>query len=148
LVNGPSGKGVDDLYTPEITKATGVFDATHSVVCTVENDQLKVRAIINEIHGLRHDGTAGPGVPEVFGMNFQAVSVGQKLVKDNFDNSCAHDNNPAINQQPGGYVDGAGTPSAVLAYALRSTDAALASMIQALKDRGIYHSTLFIVTAK
>src|SRR5205807_9800948 len=72
LVNGPSGQGVDDLYTPEITQATGVFDATHSVVCTVENAQLKVRALINEIDGLRHEGTAGPGVLEVFGMNFQA----------------------------------------------------------------------------
>src|SRR5215472_1002856 len=30
LVNGPSGKGVDDLYTPEITNVNG-FDATVSV---------------------------------------------------------------------------------------------------------------------
>ena len=60
-------------------------DATVSVVCTVKNDQLKVQAILNEIHGLNHDGTPGPGVPAVFGMNFQAVSVGQKLAKDNFD---------------------------------------------------------------
>src|SRR5438270_7120599 len=148
LVNGPSGKGVDDLYTPEITQATGVFDATHSVVCTVENDQLKVKAIINEIHGLRHDGSPGPGIPEVFGMNFQAVSVGQKLAKDNFDNSCVDDNDPSINQQPGGYADGDGTPSQVLAYGLQKTDEALASMIQALKSQGIYDSTLFIVTAK
>ena len=148
LVNGPSGTGVDDLYTPEITQATGVFDATHSVVCTVENDQLKVKAIINEIQGLRHDGSPGPGVPEVFGMNFQAVSVGQKLVKDNFDNSCAGDTDPSINQQAGGYVDGAGTPSVVLAYSLQKTDEALGSMIQALKRQGIYESTLFIVSAK
>src|SRR5450432_3325632 len=38
LVNGPSGAGVDDLFTPEITNVNG-FDATVSVVCTVENDQ-------------------------------------------------------------------------------------------------------------
>src|SRR5690349_6355579 len=84
LVNGPSGKGVDDLYTPEITNVDG-FDATHSVVCTVENDQKKVHAIINEINGLTHDGKKAPGTPVVFGMNFQAVSVGEKLAKDNFD---------------------------------------------------------------
>ena len=90
----------------------------------------------------------GPGIPEVFGMNFQAVSVGQKLAKDNFDNSCVDDNDPSINQQPGGYADGAGTPSQVLAYGLQKTDEALASMIQALKSQGIYDSTLFIVTAK
>ena len=81
---------MDDLYTPEITNVNG-FDATVSVVCTVQKDQLKVNAIINEIHGLRHDGSPGPGVPAVFGMNFQAVSVGQKLSSDNFDGSCNND---------------------------------------------------------
>ena len=147
LVNGPSGKGVDDLYTPEITNVNGL-DNTHSVVCTVQNDQLKVQGILNEINGLTHDGKPGPGTPVIFGMNFQAVSVGQKLVKDNYDNSCVSDTNPAINQQPGGYLDGSGTPSAVLTYGLQQTDAALASMIAALKAQGLYNSTLFIVTAK
>jgi hypothetical protein len=145
LVNGPSGHGVDDLYTPEITNVGG-FDATASVVCTVANDQKKVKAIINEIHGLRHDGASGAGVPEVFGMNFQAVSVGQKLAKDNSDGSCKTDTQ--FTGQAGGYLDGAGTPSAVLAYGLQQTDEALGSMIQALKDQGIFESTLFIVSAK
>ena len=45
-------------------------------------------------------------------------------------------------------MDGAGTPSAVLAYGLRKTDEALASFISALKAQGIYDSTLIIVTAK
>jgi len=147
LVNGPSGTGVDDLYTPEITNVNGL-DNTHSVVCTVGNDLKKVHAIVNEIHGLTHDGKPGPGVPVIFGMNFQAVSVGQKLVKDNFDNSCVSDTDPTINQQPGGYTDGSGTPSAVLAYGLQQTDAALARMITALKNQGLYDSTLFIVSAK
>jgi hypothetical protein len=146
LVNGPSGNGVDDLYTPEVTNVNGL-DNTHSVVCTVQNDHLKVQAIINEIHGLKHDGQPGSGVPEVFGMNFQAVSVGQKLAIDNFDSSCVSDTG-SLNGQPGGYKDGSGTPTAVLAYGLDQTDAALASMIQALKDQQIYDSTLFIVTAK
>jgi type I phosphodiesterase/nucleotide pyrophosphatase len=147
LVNGPSGHGVDDLYTPEITNVDG-FDATGSVVCTAENDQKKVQAIINEINGLTHDGKSAPGVPAVFGMNFQAVSVGQKLAKDNKDGSCLDDTDPTINGQPGGYLDGSGTPSAVLSYGLRKTDQALASMITALKNRGLYDSTLFIVSAK
>jgi arylsulfatase A-like enzyme len=118
------------------------------VVCTVENDQKKVQAIINEINGLNHDGSKATGTPAVFGMNFQAVSVGQKLVKDNYDNSCIDDTDPTVNQQPGGYTDGSGTPSAVLAYGLQKTDQALGSMIVALKNEGIYDSTLFIVTAK
>jgi hypothetical protein len=147
LVNGPSGTGVDDLYTPEITNVNGL-DNTHSVICTVANDAKKVRAILNEIKGLSHDGKQSPGVPMVFGMNFQAVSVGQKLVKDNYDNSCKIDTDPTINQQAGGYVDGSATPSAVLAYGLQKTDEALASMIRLLKSQGLYDTTLFIVTAK
>ena len=145
LVNGPSGHGVQDLFTPEITNNNG-FDATVSVVCTVANDQLKVNAILNEIHGRHHDGTPGLGVPEVFGMNFQAVSVGQKLSNDNSDGSCTTDT--LFTGKPGGYIDGSGTPTAVLAYALQKTDDALASFISALKTQGIYDSTLIIVSAK
>ena len=145
LVNGPSGRGVDDLFTPEITNVNG-FDATVSVVCTVENDQLKVNAILNEIRGRRHDGAPGRGIPTVFGMNFQAVSVGQKLAKDNSDGSCIDDT--TFTGQVGGYLDGDGSPSAVLAYGLQKTDDALRSMISTLKSQGIYDSTLFVVTSK
>jgi hypothetical protein len=144
LVNGPSGKGVDDLYTPEITNVNG-FDATVSVDCTVANDELKVKAIINEINGLTHDGKPAGRTPAVFGMNFQAVSVGQKLAKDNGDGSCPQSTHTG---KPGGYVDGAGTPTDVLAFGLQKTDEALGDMIQALKHRGIFNSTLFIVSAK
>jgi hypothetical protein len=147
LVNGPSGNGVNDLYTPEITNVNG-FDATVSVVCTAENDDRKVNAILNEIHGLRHDGLAWNGTPTLFGMNFQAVSVGQKLAMDNRDGSCADDTNPKINGQSGGYKDGSGTPTDVLAYGLDKTDQALGKMIRALKERGIFESTLFIIASK
>jgi len=145
LVNGPSGKGVDDLFTPEVTNVNG-FDNTVSVVCTVENDQKKVVGILNEIKGLRHDGTPGRGTPTVFGMNFQGVSVGQKLSIDNAAGGCTDDT--MFTGKPGGYKDGAGTPTDVLAYALEKTDVALGSMIQGLKARHIYDSTLFIVSAK
>ena len=144
LVNGPSGKGVDDLYTPEITNVNG-FDATVSVDCTVANDELKVKAIINEINGLTHDGKPAGGTPAVFGMNFQAVSVGQKLAHDNSDGSCPQSKHTG---KPGGYLDGAGTPTDVLAFGLQKTDEALGDMIQALKHRGIFNSTLFVVSAK
>jgi len=146
IANGPSGHGVNDLFTPEITNNNG-FDATVSVVCTAQNDQIKVQAILNEIHGLTHDGKPAH-VPAVFGMNFQAVSVGQKLATDNKDGSCTADTDPTINKQPGGYLDGAGTPSVVLSYGLKKTDDALWSMINALKQQNLYDSTLVIVTAK
>src|SRR5437667_3740818 len=145
LVNGPSGKGVEDLYTPEITNVNGL-DNTVSVVCTVNNDSLKVAAILNEIPCLRPDRTPGHGQRVVLGMYFQAVSVGQKLAKDNFDGSCAADT--TFTGRPGGYKDGAGTPTDVLAYALQKTDQALGSMTQAPKAQRIYDSTLFIVSSK
>ena len=147
ITNGPSGKGVDDLYTPELTNFNG-FDNTVSVVCTSQNDELKVQAILNEIHGLTHDGSKKVGVPAVFGMNFQAVSVGQKLSIDNKAGGCTTDTDPTINGQAGGYVDGAGTPTKVLQFGLDYVDGALGRMIKALKSQGIYNRTLFIVSAK
>ncbi len=149
IANGPSGKGVDDLFTPEITNAGG-FDNTVSVVCTAQNDNLKVQGVLNEIRGFTHDGKTQVGVPNVFGMNFQAVSVGQKLESDNkvSDPSLKCPTDTALAGKPGGYTDGRGTPTEVLSYALQQTDAALGKMIAALKTQGIYDSTLFIVTAK
>jgi predicted AlkP superfamily pyrophosphatase or phosphodiesterase len=151
IANGPSGKGVDDLFTPELTNA-GFFDNTVSVVCTAQNDNLKVQGILNEIRGFTHDGKHHVGVPTVLGMNFQAVSVGQKLESDNKVSNpalaCPTDTDPTIAGQPGGYTDGLGTPTAVLSYGLKKTDDALGMMIEELKDQGIYDSTLFIVTAK
>jgi hypothetical protein len=147
LVNGPSGKGVDDLYTPEITNAPG-FDNTISVVCTAQNDALRVAAVLNEIHGLNHQGTKKVGVPALFGMNFQAVSVGQKLRVNNLGGGCASDTDPSINGNPGGYLDGSGTPTRVLAYGLKKTDDALWQFIHALRAEGLYESTLIIVTSK
>jgi arylsulfatase A-like enzyme len=81
----------------------------------------------------------------VLGMNFQGVSVGQKLSIDNAAGGCPND---ALTGQVGGYIDGAGTPTAVLQYGLDQTDQALRMMINALKARHIYESTLFIVSAK
>jgi hypothetical protein len=152
LVNGPSGTGVDDLYTPEVTNVGGL-DNTVSVVCTAENDQLKVQGVLNQIHGKKHDGSPARGVPTVFGMNFQAVSVGQKLTHETPDPSCLVDAATTaaattLSTHTGGYVDGSGTPTDVLNYGLEQTDAALASMIDALKSEGLYESTLFVVTAK
>src|SRR5207248_2670877 len=64
-----------------------------------------------------------------------------------FDGSCVSDTG-ALNGHSGGYVDGAGTPTAVLQYGLDKTDQALGMMIQALKSEGIYDSTLTVVSAK
>jgi hypothetical protein len=46
--------------------------------------------------------TPGPGVPVVFGMNFQAVSVGQKLAKDNSDGKAARNSEAYLRREHGG----------------------------------------------
>ena len=76
-------------------------------------------------------------------MNFQAVSVGQKIASDN-------DPRPQANLKGkrGGYLDASGTPSEVLIFGLDQTDASLAKMVNALKEEGVYDSTLVIVSAK
>jgi hypothetical protein len=158
LVNGPSGAGVEDLYTPEINSlvanggtVSGInlsgsvsgCNGTNSLItisgisvytdCTKTQeayDDIKVKAILNEIDGKSADGTVLRGyVPAIFGMNFQAVSVGQKLT-------------------PAGYVDANYTPSAALAEAIAHTDASIGLMVAELQKRGLSKDTLIIVTAK
>src|SRR5437867_2230255 len=92
FTNGPSGRGVVDLYTPEIRNAS----ASRQLPPIVEFDDIRVQAIVNEIDGMDHTGKTRVGVPAIFGMNFQAISMGQKL--------------------PGafGYTDASATPTANL----------------------------------
>jgi len=125
LLNGPSGKGIDDLYTPEIA-ANG--DASKSITKTEGNDDLKVSALVNEIEGKDHTGNKSVLVPTLFGMNFQAINVGQKL--------------------PGnGYTD-SGNLSSGLAGAMKHTDESLGKVVNELKKQNLYDSTLIIITAK
>jgi arylsulfatase A-like enzyme len=71
----------------------------------------------------------------VFGMNFQAVSVGEKLVEKSISTT-------------GGYADAAGTPSAALLNEIEFVDASIGRMVAELKAHGRYDSTLIIVSAK
>jgi hypothetical protein len=71
FLNGPSGKGVDDLFTPEIRLTT----KTRSIPKMEAYDDGKVDGILNEIDGKDHSGAQQVGVPEIFGMNFQAISM-------------------------------------------------------------------------
>ena len=119
-VSGPTGtstpSNVDDYYSPEVNSNSialpGVKTATGLDCSKLPNnnggdwttdfdnikcyDQLKVNAVVNWIHGKSHLGTGTAPVPAIFGMNFQAVSVGQKLIEKGVF---------------GGYQDAAGTPT-------------------------------------
>jgi hypothetical protein len=85
IVNGPSGAGVQDLFTPEVNSNDPITgqDTTTGFCSVQRNDALKVQAVLNEIDGLPSTGGSPAGVPTIFGMNFQAVSIGQKLAVAN-----------------------------------------------------------------
>jgi hypothetical protein len=152
--NGPSGKGVDDFYGPEInsipvplpqisgcsvvafpdpTPDDGWTTSFANIRCY---DSLHVQAVINQIDGYNHDRSKRTGVPTVFGTNFQAVSVGQKLPAD------------PVTGLKGGYTGVLGTPGQALAEELDFIDQSLGKFVSELKKEGLYESTLIVVAAK
>jgi hypothetical protein len=153
-VAGPGGV-LDDFYAPEINSNVialpGVTTSEGKSCSTIRDsgadltawtnsfeniqcyDTLKVNAILNEIHGKTHNGAAAK-VPTIFGMNFQAVSVGQKLIEANVGS--------------GGYKDAKGVPTPELLTEIEYVDASIGDMVNALKDTGRLESTLIIITAK
>lgn len=156
-VSGPTGtaqpSNVNDYYSPEVNSNVialpGVRTATGLDCTTVPHnnggdwtgdfdnikcyDQLKVNAVLNWIDGKTHLGAAGAVVPKIFGMNFQAVSVGQKLI---------------VNGVKGGYSDAAGTPTPSTLGQIKFVDAAIGQFVSELKKNHLYESTTLIITAK
>ncbi|HEX6462954.1 MAG TPA: alkaline phosphatase family protein, partial [Vicinamibacterales bacterium] len=155
-VSGPTGtsvpSNVDDYYSPDVnsdviplpdvTTATGVScnptpEAGGSWTDSFKNircyDQLKVNAVVRWIHGRTHLNLSAAPVPAIFGMNFQAVSVAQKLIENNV---------------KGGYKDAAATPTDDMRDAIEYVDAAVGQMVDALEDQHLLESTVIIITAK
>jgi hypothetical protein len=148
ILNGPSGKGLDELYAPEINstslQANGFPSAPASADWTTDPtytrayDDFKVQVVLNWINGLDQSGTKTVGVPAIFGMNFQAVSVAQKVTNAM----------EGAQTTRGGYLDASATPTEPLQQSLDHVDASLGRMVQALSDRHLLRSTLIIVGAK
>ncbi len=154
-VSGPgNGTNIDDYYAPEINSIPvslpGVpgchplpdqtqVSASNAWTDSFQNiqcyDSLKVQAILNEINGWTHNGMRRAPRPAILGMNFQTVSVGQKLIEKSL-------------HLTGGYQDSVGTPTPSLLGEIEFTDAAIGAMVAALKSNGIYESTLIIISAK
>ncbi len=146
IVNGPSSyygvRGVDALYTPEINGVIPDPDnmnstdiGTTNVTSTIRYDNLKVQAIVNETDG--HESvtpTVNAGVPAIFGMNFQAVSVAQKAYTGGY--------------APDPRAIGGFTPTGDLVTALDYVDTSIGRMVHELGIRGLLTSTQVIVTAK
>ena len=59
MTNGPSGKGVDDLYTPEMAASGASRDIKKAEVF----DDKKIEAVLNEINGKDHSGTKPAPTP-------------------------------------------------------------------------------------
>jgi predicted AlkP superfamily pyrophosphatase or phosphodiesterase len=104
-------------------------DFTSSIDGVEYYDGIKVQAILNEIKGLDHTGTRHLSTPAIFGMNFQSVSVGQKL-------------------NIAGYTDPIATPTVNLANAISFVDRSIGQMVKALQDHNLLENTLVIVSAK
>src|ERR1019366_2887237 len=152
-VNGP-GTNVDDFFAPEInsdlsaanislihsaglsstepdpTPVSGK-DFTGTIAGVEWYDGIKVQATLNQINGYDHTGNPKKyrGTPALFGMNFQAVGVGQKL-------KCC------------GYKDPAATPNDGLLDAIRFVDRWIGQMAGALNSRELADKTLAIISAK
>jgi hypothetical protein len=109
-------------------------------------DGLKANAIINEIDGKNHDGTAKTKVPTIFGMNFQAVSIGQKLIYQ-YPTPGTATVAPGFSVA-GGYLDSIGTPSPSLFQEIVFIDAQIGRMVAELTAQKLIDSTLIIITAK
>jgi hypothetical protein len=113
-----------------------INDTTTNLLLTEKYDDLKVQAILNEIQGLpshTFPGSDQSQIPAIFGMNFQAVSVGEKYFGG------------GITLLPNGQE---GPPSALLEAALQHTDASIGAITTALHAAGIWDSTLLVLTAK
>jgi hypothetical protein len=146
--NGPSGVGVTDFWGPEInsipvaipsvpgcsplpdqanaTPSNAWTDSIANIKCY---DEYKVDGVLNQIDGFTHDHKTAVGTPAIFGMNFQSISVGEKL-KGN------------------GYTDVLGTPSAGLLGELQFVDEQVGRMVHELKAKGLEDDTLVIISAK
>ncbi|MFB9930519.1 alkaline phosphatase family protein [Amycolatopsis halotolerans] len=134
MLNGPSGSGIDDLFTPEInSKAPSASDWTKDNSATQRYDGYKAKAVLNEIDGFDHSGQTRAGTPGVFGMNFQSVSTAQKL--------------RLSGGQPGGYRPD-GTPGPVLRSALDFVDRQVGAFAAELRNRHLERSTTVLLSAK
>jgi len=149
---GP-GTNIDDFFAPEINSdlSDANINLAHSLlgpnfstapdptsrggdftsaIDGVEfSDGIKVQAVLNEIQGLDHTGTRRLSTPAIFGMNFQSVSVGQKLAN-------------------AGYTDPIATPTPNLANAINFVDTSIGQMVEALRARDLLEKTLVIISAK
>jgi hypothetical protein len=149
IASGPSGSGVDDMYSPEIDAPVALIDGKlvdgfsaaagtkldqiiHNLPLVMVYDDMKVSALLREIGGQDSRGRSRPGPPALAAINLQTVNIGQKSLTG------------GIEQASGGGE----TVSRELTDALRHADANIAAIAGQLHDAGIWNDTLLVLTAK
>lgn len=121
-LNGPSGTGIYELYTPEIASTDGTVNGT------MNYDDLHWNALYDWTLGKHQNGKKDPkGIPALYGSNFQTVSVAQKSF---------------------GYKDAQADPTATVESAFNYIDARFGKLVATLKKAGIYQDTLIFFGAK
>ncbi len=138
VLSGPSGNGVDDFFTPEISsQATGypagvTWDS--DVDANMQYDSYKVQAVLNEIDGYNHSRTKHVGVPALFGMNFQTVTTAEQQ--------------PTSDGLTGGYLPGGKVPGPALLKAFNFVNTEIGVLVAQVQAQGLARSTAIIITSK
>jgi Type I phosphodiesterase / nucleotide pyrophosphatase len=168
--HGSGGTAIDDFFGPEIdsqaVEPNGVpypsdTDWAHDDAATKQYDGYKVQAVINEINGYDHSGQHYVGTPAILGMNFQTVSVAEKvdsastLVKNadgTYSESPSDCFSATTTPDPlclAGYYPGTTTPRPLLASALDYVNTQLQAMDDAIQaNPNTRGTTAIIITAK
>ncbi|MFF1725580.1 alkaline phosphatase family protein [Streptomyces sviceus] len=137
ILNGPSGTGIQDLFTPEINSDALGYPAgndwTKDNQATEQYDGYKVKAVLNEIDGYDHSRSHKVGTPAIFGLNLQSVSTAQKL--------------PASDGLKGGYT-AKNVPGPLLAKNLDFVNAKIGALTSEIAKRHLAGSTTVILSAK
>ncbi|KAK1085679.1 hypothetical protein LTR48_004307 [Friedmanniomyces endolithicus] len=123
FMNGPSGVGLSEIYTPEVASVANTIQAQ------LAWDDLHWSALRNWTKGNFANGTTNPdGPPSMYGANFQAITWAQTNA---------------------GYLDALGAqPNKSLEMALQYADARLGTFLGDLKAAGQLDSTLLLVGSK
>ena len=138
MFDGPSGNGVAGLLHPRDQQRCPGYPAgedwTSDNAATMQYDNYKVQAILNEIDGYNHSRTSHVGVPGIFGMNFQTISTAQKL--------------PTSDGLTGGYLPGGKVPGPLLVRALNYLNTQVGRMVAEIRSQGLAASTALVISAK
>ena len=122
-VKGPSGTGLDDEFAPN-SHTPGV---KASIEATIQQDDKRMRALLNNIAGKDHAGMRSIGIPKLMGVTLITVNVAQKIA---------------------GYKDTDGAPSAGVTQGMDYLNTQMERITAALRQAGIEDTTAIILSAK